>query len=79
MSFLEIRISQIIESYLQDSLPENIVNMYSKCSSKEDREKLINRVIKKKGARYEVDMSKSSEVSELPELLTSIKASELSS
>ena len=79
MSFLDIRISQIIESYLQDALPEHVQAMFANCHTNAEREKLINDILVMKGNCWEVDMSKSSEVSELPELLTSIKASELSS
>lgn len=79
MSFLDSRISQIIESYLQDSLPQNVKMLYTSSKSKEERQKIINDILVKKGGRWEVDMSKSSEVSELPELLTSTKASEVSS
>ena len=81
MGFLDRRISQIIESYLQDSLPENVKMLYESSKTKAEREKIINALLVKnpKTGRWEVDMSKSSEVSELPELLTSIKASEVSS
>ena len=49
----------------------------SKARSKEDRDQLIGDIMVKKRGRWEVDMSKSSKASELLELLTSTKASEL--
>ena len=79
MGFLDSRISQIIESYLQDSLPEHVKRIYDSSTTKAEREQIVNDILVKKKGRWEVDMSKSSEVSELPELLTSIKASEVSS
>ena len=48
-----------------------MVQTFADAKSKDERHKIVNDILSKKdNGRYQVDMSKSSEVSESPELLT---------